>query len=471
MKMSAAFLLSAIVQFLLGLVVAWLLGPAEFGVYALVVAAGIFLQTFAFEWLRLAATRFFRAGSGVLRKALLLAFLFAAVACLVVSGLAGAATRSLLTLDRAAILLIPGLAIAAGFLDLASAMLRAQFLEGAYARVLMVRNGLAIILVPAAAALTGWAEAAGGALLASLALAAIYAWRVAKAAPAPASDSEVVAQAAEPDPPSLLAMIGYSGPVVLTNLLYLGLFFAIRSWAAFAGGLALAGQVSLALDFVLKLFTTIGSALDLWLFQRAVKASHDGDEAAGEALLHRNAEIILAVLLVMAIGLVLVIDAFQPLLVRPDFRGTFGHAVMMLTPGVFLYALIQYVLHPYAQLARRTWALVLTALAVVVVALAGGAMLTLLPPGIPGLALVLAAAMVAGTLLLAQLSPGYSPPGRAYLVRLGAAILAMAVPATLAQQQLGGVAGGFAAASFGAAGFMVMAWVTDLAGVRRGRVS
>jgi O-antigen/teichoic acid export membrane protein len=491
MTMSAAFLVSALVQFLLGLVVAWLLGPVEFGVYALVVAAGILLQTLCFEWLRLAATRFFHAGAEGFRQGLLLAFAIASLMGLVVSGLAGAGTRGLLSLDRAAIFLIPALAIAAGFLDLLAALLRARFRETDYARVLLVRNLGGIVLVPGAALLFGRAEAAGLALLVSLVLAGLYAFARERDAaramappsagasdavtpPAPAATTALQDTASEPQPiaeapPSFFGMIGYAGPIVVTNVLYLALFFGIRSWAALTGGLALAGQVSLALDFVLKLFTTIGSALDLWLFQRAVQRARERGEAEGRAQLHHNSGLILALLLAIAVGLALVIEAFEPLLVRPDFRGAFAGAVLMLTPGVFLYALIQFALHPYAQLAQRTVVLVITAMVVFAVAASGGLLLRLLPAGLAGLAIVLGLAMAAGCVVLARLSPGYEAPLPAYLGRLALAILALAVPVTLVQQQWGGVVGGFAAVAVGAVAFLATAWFSNLAEIRRWR--
>ena len=66
--MPAAFLASALIQFVLGLVVAWLLGPAEFGYYALALAGAVLVQTFVFEWLRLAATRFHHVEAGGLSR-------------------------------------------------------------------------------------------------------------------------------------------------------------------------------------------------------------------------------------------------------------------------------------------------------------------------------------------------------------------------------------------------------------------
>lgn len=178
---------------------------------------------------------------------------------------------------------------------------------------------------------------------------------------------------------------------------------------------------------------------------------------------------ILALLLAMAVGLAMVIEAFEPLLVRPDFRGAFAGAVLMLTPGVFLYALIQYALHPYAQLAQRTFVLIITALVVVSVAVIGALLLRLLPAGLPGLAVVLALAMAAGCVVLARMSPGYEAPVPAYLGRLALAILALAVPVTLVQQQWGGVVGGFAAVAVGAATFLATAWFSNLAELRRWR--
>jgi len=64
MLMSAAFMLSALLQFALSLVVAAILGPGEFGLYALVLSGGVLLQTFAFEWLRLCAARFHHKEAG-----------------------------------------------------------------------------------------------------------------------------------------------------------------------------------------------------------------------------------------------------------------------------------------------------------------------------------------------------------------------------------------------------------------------
>ncbi|WP_204325304.1 hypothetical protein, partial [Proteus mirabilis] len=59
MAVILAFALSASTSVLLGLLVAGLLGPADFGRFALATAGSIVLNTLLFEWLRLSATRFY----------------------------------------------------------------------------------------------------------------------------------------------------------------------------------------------------------------------------------------------------------------------------------------------------------------------------------------------------------------------------------------------------------------------------
>ncbi len=55
----AAFVINAGLNFVLGLLIAKLLGPADFGRFALATTGAIVLNTVLFEWLRLSATRFY----------------------------------------------------------------------------------------------------------------------------------------------------------------------------------------------------------------------------------------------------------------------------------------------------------------------------------------------------------------------------------------------------------------------------
>lgn len=457
--MSAAFLASALLQFALGLVVAWLLGPAEFGAYALALAAAILVQTVVFEWIRLSATRFHHAGEGnQLARRLTRAWaqlsgvmLFAAILLLVFGG----ARRWLFCL-------VPLIAIAAGFVDFRAALLRAEFNQRGYALFMLLRNGLAIVLLPLAAYRFGTAEAGLAAFLAALVLASAGVGLLARRPAgvlAPANDNG--------SGPELAALLRYAGPIVVTNCLYLLLFFGLRSAVALTSGIAAAGQFSLALDFVLKLFTTIGTALDLMLFQIAVREARENGESAGEARVRHNAEIILAAILPMALGLALVIAVLEPVLVAPEFRGAFAGYVTAVLPGVALYAIIQYALHPFQQLAHRTAPLAVAALAGLV--LAGGGSLALPYPGVPlmtGVGAILAGGMAGAAAMLVVSTGRVALPGAGFVVRLAVALGALA----LAVVAIGPAGEGPAALAVrigaGMAAYLVAAYAFDLAGIR-----
>lgn len=457
--MSAAFLASALIQFALGLVVAWLLGPTEFGAYALALAAAILVQTVVFEWIRLSATRFHHAGEGnqlARRLARVWAqlsgvMLVAAILLLVVGGE-----------RRWLFCLVPLIAIAAGFADFRAALLRAEFNQRGYALFMLLRNGLAIVLLPLAAFRFGIAEAALAAFLAALVLASagvgVLARRPASVL-APANDNG--------SGPELAALLRYAGPIVLTNCLYLALFFGLRSAVALTSGIAAAGQFSLALDFVLKLFTTIGTALDLMLFQIAVREARENGEIAGQARVRHNAEIVVAAILPMALGLYLVIAALEPLLVAPAFRGAFAVYVVALLPGVALYAVIQYALHPFQQLAHRTAPLAAAALTGLV--LAGGGALVLPHLGMPagaGVGAALAGGMIGAVAMLARSTGRAALPGIGFLVRLTVALGALAL-AVMALRAAGeGPAALAVHIGAGMAAYLVAAYAVDLAGIR-----
>ena len=59
MKVLAAFVINALFNFVIGLVVAKFLGPEEYGRFALALALGLVIQTAVFDWIRLSAIRFY----------------------------------------------------------------------------------------------------------------------------------------------------------------------------------------------------------------------------------------------------------------------------------------------------------------------------------------------------------------------------------------------------------------------------
>jgi O-antigen/teichoic acid export membrane protein len=59
MWMMVPFILNSLLNFVVGLLVAKFLGPAEYGRFVLALSVAVVLQTFVFDWLRLAATRYY----------------------------------------------------------------------------------------------------------------------------------------------------------------------------------------------------------------------------------------------------------------------------------------------------------------------------------------------------------------------------------------------------------------------------
>lgn len=452
MLMSAAFLFSALVQFALALVVAALLGPGEFGLYALVVAGGILLQALLLDGLRLVATRLHHAQEETGLRRRLEGYYRRIGAGLVVAG----AIVALLPVERAvAYALVPLVAIINGFADFRLALFRAEFDHKRFVRFMVSRNGVALVATPLAAWATGRAEAA----VVAFALSALLATLVEELHLPPA-------RAATQAPVPLGQLLGYAGPLVATNACYLGFFFLLRALVAHFGGLAASGQFSLALDFVLKLFSTAGTALDLALFPLALKAEREAGPEAAQAQAGINLERVLAVLAPMALGLALVAPGLEPLLVAPAFRGTFAAQVLCLTPGVALYALAQYGLHPFAQLRHTTP--VLAAAAGLALAAGTGLALVLGKQGdlarMAGLALALAMALAVLRLGLAAGRAGRLPARflaslAACLALLGVVVMPFAAmgftPATL-----------LAAIALGALAYTAGAFALDLAGLR-----
>lgn len=452
MLMSAAFLFSALVQFALALGVAALLGPGEFGLYALVVAGGILAQSLLLDGLRLVATRFHHAEEPTGLRPRLEGLYWRLGAALVLAGVLVA----LLPIERAlAYALAPLVTLANGFAEFRLALFRAEFDQKRFMRFMVSRNAVALVATPLAAWTTGRAEPA----IFAFALASMLATLVEELRLPQAS-------AATQAPIPSGQLFGYAGPLVATNACYLGFFFLLRALVAHFFGLAASGQFSLALDFVLKLFSTAGTALDLALFPLALKAEREAGDAAAQAQAGVNLARVLAVLAPMALGLMLVAPGLEPLLVAPAFRGTFAALVLALTPGVALYAVAQYGLHPFAQLRHTTPALAAAA----GLALASGTALALVlgrqgdVARMAGLALTLAMGLAVLRLgwaagKAARLSARFLASLAACLALLGVAVVPFAAmgftPFTLA-----------CAITLGALAYAAGAFALDLAGLR-----
>jgi O-antigen/teichoic acid export membrane protein len=458
MLMSAAFLASALIQFALGLVLAAMLGPVEFGLYALAFAASVIGQTLVFEWVRLSITRYQGSGAGVsarlgtIQLILIVLTLVLAAAVFVFAG----EKRVLLALTVAASALW-------GFAECRGATLRARFAEKSYAGLLSARALASLLLMPLAAWLWPRAEFVLGAQIFAI-FAALVLHRL--------SFAETRDATGAGEGPPFSGLIGYALPIVATNIAYLLLFFGLRLFIATRLGLGEAGSFSLALDLGLKLVMTIGSALDLYLFQLAVRDDREKGGEAGRARLALNIGIVVAVLAPALVGLWLVLPSLEKLVITADYRATFAPYLLMLLPGLFLFGMVQYAIHPVHQLASRTMPLVLAsgaAAAAAFLLLAISRIAPLPVSHLPGIALLIGMLFAAFVLWRAIAEP---PPigWKAFLPRLLLALAGMigvALPIRLGLEPgaialaAAGMAGGFA--------YLAIGWFTNLADVRNWR--
>lgn len=472
MLMPATFLVSALVQFALQLLVAWILGPEEFGRYALTLAGAVLAQTLLFEWLRLAAIRFHhRDAQDGTRARILRTFSWLAIATLALALPAILLPPSL----RWLVILIPLLTVANAYAELRAALLRAEFDERGYMRIVLVRNLFALIAMPLGAWFTAHAEGGLAGFLASVLAAITDDMRRARGEPhraraeAPLSDAALVPTAPAPaaTAPNSRDLLGYSGPIILTNAIYLVIFFALRGAIAATGGLAAAGQFSLAFDFVAKLFTTIGTALDLLLFQRAVQTDRAQGRDMGEARLRENLMLLLATIAPMAAGLALVLPGIEALIVAPAYRGPFLAFALMLIPGIATYALVQYAIHPFFQLRHATSHLPIAALLALGLAASGFALARSAGLGLPaasGAALLLAMA-AAAIVLLARVG-GPALPGLRAFIKLTIALVALVAGALPGAMLTPGAWSLLAGCIGGGLAYFAAAFALDLAGIR-----
>lgn len=424
MRIIVAFLINTLVNFAIGLLVATFLGPDQFGRFALAIGVGGLLQVLLFDWIRLATARFYsetiRTARPDVRATHDRAFWWLA---------GGLAITGLVALGCAdADGALPGafiagaLAFAAtnGYFDYQAALLRARFEDRAYGRLVLTKNILALGLTAGTAYATGSALATlAGASLGLVG--AVLALRIVT--------RDMSAPMRLASPKVLRESLAYGVPLCISNVLFLLIPLGNRALATGLFGFAETGQLALAQDVGLRLVLAIGTALDVLLFQFAVRA----DEAQGSRVAHaqvaRNMAVIFAITLPAIAGIWLVLPSFEALIVPAAFRGTFAHYFTLLLPGLFCFGLMTFGLAPAFQIARRTWPV---SVAAGIGCLVDVALLTFGATGSDAalLASAQAAAMVAGFATLLVLSPvaaAHWPRARDILgATVGTAVMAAA---------------------------------------------
>ncbi len=357
MSVVLTFLVNTIFNLIVGLIVAKFLGPAEYGKFALAVAVMAFGQVLAFEWIRLCGVRFYsertRLEAPSIRATLNAAFLACALLFFPIA-LALAFFGPPFALPRNLVALAFAASIANGLFDFHTALVRARFDDRLYVRLLLSKNLLAMVLTAGGAWLTGSATVALVAGMSSL-LGSLFLWR------GGLGDRDAPLKAADP----LLArpFATYAAPIVAAVVLYQLIPLANRDLAARFFGFAETGRFALAYDLGLRAIQAIGSALDVLLFQIAVRAHDSHGEDIAKAQVARNIAIVFAILAPASVGLWLVLPSVEVLIVPQAFRGPFAHFLGLMLPGLFCYGMTQFAIHPIFQIARKTLPLVMAALA------------------------------------------------------------------------------------------------------------
>jgi O-antigen/teichoic acid export membrane protein len=377
MAVIAAFVINAGLNFVLGLLIAKLLGPADFGRFALATTGAIVLNTVLFEWLRLSATRFYsrrvRQDEPWIRHGLDRAYWRLGLCLAAAAALCGAFGFGEAADGREAVLC--GTALAAlgiGMFDYHAALARARFDGKLYLGLVVVKNLLACVTMAGAAWFLpqpAWVLAAAG-LSQFFPVVLLRRWL---------RDPATTLERARL-PATWGAFARYGLPLIAATTAYQLLSFVNRGAVASQAGFTEAGYFALAADVSSRVVTTLGMALDILLFQIAVQAEEQRGRAAAEAQVALNAAMVFALLAPCAVGFWAVLPALQDLVVPEAYRGPFETYSLALMPGLFCFAMMIYAVNPAFQIRRRT--LPVIAAALVGLALNGIGLLVL--PGLLG---------------------------------------------------------------------------------------
>jgi O-antigen/teichoic acid export membrane protein len=364
------FILNCLFNFATGLMVAKLLGPAEYGRYALVMSTALVLQCLGLEWLRLSTIRFYsdqeRLNHPEIRATLDMTFVvIAGVATVVALLTAYSGLRSPISGVLVALSIVTACALA--LFEISAASLRARFNHRAYGLFVVGKNVLSILLTVGGAWTTGSARMALIGMIVSIVGSVVLSYRLLR---------DTNARLSQASWSLVRRFAAYGFPVVVANVFYQAVPMANRAWVSQIHGFAEAGQLALASDIGIRIVGSIGSALDVLLFQVAVATERTSGLAAARQEVSRNMGLIIAVLAPTTVGFWLVLPSFEHLLVPASYQGQFAHYMTILMPGIACYVLAMFCIAPAFQIMHRTGPLIAGGVLALV---AYGAAIKLLP--------------------------------------------------------------------------------------------
>jgi O-antigen/teichoic acid export membrane protein len=349
MLIIALFLINAAMNFALSLVLAKYLGPENFGGYAIAFSAAVVINTMLLDWIRLCATRFYsdhtRTNVPEIRATL---DLLQAMMWLLILMITGGVilTGADLGLPTSLVVMISLTAIATGAYDYYTALARARFLDRAYARLILIKNSISLVLMTMGA----WYFQSPTIVLIgyviSMAVALLSVYRILKD---PNKGTALF------EKPLVRRFLYYGGNLVIANGIYQIIPFLNRTIVGAEFGLAQAGFFALASDVGFRLFAALGSSVDIFLFQQAVKKEIDQGWEAAQQQISENLLIVLMLICSASLGYGMVLPFFADLFVPRAFQEAFVSYGTILAPSLFFMCLIQYGFNPVFQLAHRTW--------------------------------------------------------------------------------------------------------------------
>jgi O-antigen/teichoic acid export membrane protein len=342
------FVINAGLNFVLGLLIAYVLGPAAFGLYAIGAAVIVLVNTALLDWLKLSAVRFYSRETRETKPEIRATLdLLATGISLALSVLLVVAIAAGLDFGLPVTLLAAAVAggIGAGLFDYHGAIARARYLDAAYARLILVKNLLALVLMVGGA---WWTHDPTIVLLGGLVSAAVALVSVRRVlADAPLSISAARADLA-------WSFAAYALPLVAGNAIYSLIPLINRALIAAGFGYAEAGQFSLASDMGLRLFGTLGATLEIVLLRQVIRLDETRGRQAALKRIAQNVPIVLMVAVPAAVGLWLTLPAFDRLIVPPEFQGRFAAYMALLLPGFAAITIFQAALYPVFLVGKRT---------------------------------------------------------------------------------------------------------------------
>jgi O-antigen/teichoic acid export membrane protein len=355
MVFAIVFLLNAVANFLLGIILSALLGPAEFGRYATVALGAATLATTSFDWLRLSSIRFSasyenREATSASLDAGYIAMI--GVSVVTVFALLGAGLN--FGLPASLLALTPFMAIAYARSDYFAAHMRARDQGRAFAVLAATRHSLTFTVVIGVAAA---APSAGPVVVALTATTLISVVALGPATRTPGTRLSLANWR------TIEQFVVYSKPIVASTVIYLAINLFDRHLALERFGAAATGQLAFATDLGLRLFLAINVLPETLLFQYALKRERDEGRPTAERQIAANIVLIFAVLAPLTATYMAMAPTIEAVMAPAAFRGEYARLSLSLAPGFLALCALTSMFNPVLQLTKKTWPLTLAAAA------------------------------------------------------------------------------------------------------------